>query len=179
MKLILVTLLALALTSIVTAECITEENRAVKNGVNFPNYCYSEETLVRNYCVNETVEQEYVECNCVNDICIEGTNETCTGDTCLVENNETKYCNSEWICDHWTECQNGMQTRACTDVNVCTEEYTKTEEQNCTPEPIPVGNTPDSTWLWIAVLVVIAVIVTGYFLMRKKEEPEKRNLTNS
>lgn len=175
-------LIFLALTGIVTAECVEQDNRVTKNGVSFPNYCQDENNLVKNYCSNDSIEQEYLNCNCViqngyaNDVCIEGTNDTCTGDTCSVnETNKTKYCNSEWICDDWNTCTEGKQTRICTDVNICTEEKTKTEEQDCTPVTPPV-TPPSSAWLWITIIVIIAVIVVGYFLMRKPQN-KKLNTT--
>lgn len=41
-------------------------------------------------------------------------------------------CEEKWVCDSWSDCQNGKQTRICSDVNSCPSEILKPiETKNC------------------------------------------------
>ena len=161
-----------------TQSCITLENKAVKNGVNFPNFCADENTLIKNYCTkDEKVEQEYFNCECKKDICIiEKINEIEKNQT---ENNQTEMeeCLVNWDCTEWTPCTKGKQTRTCNPV------YGKPTQGYCfdpdDSKPSENQTCPDesSVWIWITVIVIIAVIVVGYFLLRKK--PENKKLTTA
>ena len=43
-------------------------------------------------------------------------------------------CTESWVCGDWTECNNGMMTRTCTDANKCGGQVNKPNTiQNCTP----------------------------------------------
>jgi hypothetical protein len=51
-------------------------------------------------------------------------------------------CTMAWSCSGWSACENGTQTRTCTDLNQCaSDEGRPTETQTCatTPEEPPVG----------------------------------------
>ncbi|MEO0249787.1 MAG: hypothetical protein ABIN58_09705 [candidate division WOR-3 bacterium] len=49
-------------------------------------------------------------------------------------------CTGNWYCNDWSECINGVQTRACMDSNNCTTTGNKPPtERQCAVEP-PVGN---------------------------------------
>ena len=47
-------------------------------------------------------------------------------------------CDEEWICEDWSECYDGLQTRDCIDLNECGTEFLKPETfQDCTPQDQP------------------------------------------
>jgi hypothetical protein len=65
-----------------------------------------------------------------------------------------KDCNESWECENWSECINGTQSRACTDLNSCrTEELKPNETQKCEePEELNISITfiePQEEWVEI------------------------------
>ena len=111
-------------------------------------------------------------------------------------------CQEDWICDDWSECENGMQERDCDDWNKCdTYEKTPNEKRACeeeeevgvgeelapiiAPPPVePEIETPSMisaaailSWVWIALgaLVLIAVlaeVIHGISIKRRMAPPK-------
>ena len=58
----------------------------------------------------------------------------CTGTTPPAE------CTEDWICTAWSSCENGVQSRICTDQNSCgTIENKPAETQSCVEGPPVTG----------------------------------------
>ncbi len=54
-------------------------------------------------------------------------------------------CNENWICEPWTECINGQQTRTCTDLNNCGSSVYKPDETRACVTEQTQGQQPEST----------------------------------
>ncbi len=158
------------------AVCITQENKAIKNGVDFPNFCVDENNLVENICENDTVIQKYVYCDvCSGTTCVTADdwiyyNQTNQTENQTVIENQTKVsCEDEWTCGNWEDCVDDKQTRVCTKINDCEKNDNKpVEEQACIVPVTPWYN----TWIGMVLMSVsvVIVIVGFYFLLREKEE---------
>jgi hypothetical protein len=67
------------------------------------------------YCGDGVCSGAEVCANCPKDCGV------CADNTGLTDNSNVSVntCTPDWQCDSWSECINGTQTRACTDVNAC------------------------------------------------------------
>jgi hypothetical protein len=64
-------------------------------------------------------------------------------------------CREDWVCQQWTECTEGSQTRLCFDNNECNTFFDKPlEVKSCGPPLFPVL---DSTMLTILIMTIIVV----------------------
>ena len=170
MKRLILVLVFLLAMGMVLAACVTEENKVTKNGVSFPNYCQDESNLVKNYCLNDSVEQDVMGCDCQDDICgsVPVENQT------VVENqsvNETVACEELWQCTEWSACDGLRRERTCADLNSCNNlEGKPSEVQGCLLPVIPWYN----TWKGVVLILVLVAgaVIGGYFLLKKKEEVE-------
>ena len=69
---------------------------------------------------------------------------------------ETESCQVRWLCEDWSECIDGQQTRVCEDVNSCGTEYGKPLMiQPCGEEEAEVTGTTEAS---------AAVPISGFFL---------------
>lgn len=109
---------------------------------------------------------------------------------------EGEECVEDWICDVWSECSAGQQTRDCVDQNACGTELLKPAEVKACeevvvvvetppeilappplpPEPVKLVKKPEpesSLWLWIllvfVILLIVAVSVFAFFYFFRKE----------
>ncbi len=67
------------------------------------------------------------------------------------QNEQSQTCVENWICGDWTSCQNGIQTRTCTDSNNCGTQNNKPPvSQTCEEETDTCGdghcNFPEENW---------------------------------
>lgn len=98
-------------------------------------------------------------------------------------------CESEWSCTEWNDCDNGLQTRNCVDLNSCSDQTTETREcygncndgiKNNDEVDVDCGNSckPCGRYgtgdiakdLAIPVLVVLGILFIISYVMRKKSE---------
>jgi hypothetical protein len=62
------------------------------------------------------------------------------GCTAARNSTETPTCEENWVCDGWTTCSNGLQTRICTDSNSCETTLNQpVTSQSCTKETAPAN----------------------------------------
>lgn len=112
-------------------------------------------------------------------------------------------CEEDWECTDWSECTEGTQTRACTDVNECeTEEGKPSESQTCIV-PVPevnlgeqvgqettsneetqptvisqltgavVGTFKDAQGAFLGIALVSLLIAGAWFVSKKKSKKEE------
>ena len=82
------------------------------------------------------------------------------------------FSSSVWKCSDWTECDDGIQTRSCTDLNDFENNYNKPMEiRGCEVSSLTLNNLEDSSngfnwifWLLIAVAVILLVIIITLIL---------------
>lgn len=54
------------------------------------------------------------------------------GGSVVTISSNSDYCAENWQCSEWSKCENGIQTRTCTDLSQCgTTENKPSEEQQC------------------------------------------------
>jgi hypothetical protein len=145
--------------------CGDEECEFFEDCSNCPEDCLGEGEV----CCDE----EVISGNCcVDDDC--GSGYTCTANTCeqvtggVVTEPE---CVKEWICDDWSECVDGTQTRICVDIKDCgTVEEIPELEQECEVEsPITGLFTFITSPTGYASMLILGLFLLMLFLsMRKK-----------
>lgn len=81
----------------------------------------------RKHCVNGN----FTECQITHYYCdfnCDGTNDTCSDDTC----SSPCVCVEDWTCEAWSTCSGETQARTCTDENECgTDEYKPSLTKSC------------------------------------------------
>ena len=167
-------------------------NIAVEVKACFPNWTCNTWSLCENYlqtrkcadennCNNET--DKPTESQSCSMLCTPNWNCTkwseCVGETqirsCVDFNNcgnnsekpeETKQCitcTPNWTCTKWSECADSAQTRICTDSNNCGIEQGKpTETKTYALES-------DFSWLFIAIVIVVIIMIIGNVILIKRE----------
>jgi hypothetical protein len=104
----------------------------------------------------------------------------------------TQQCQERWTCTDWSACENGEQTRTCTEINNCgTDLYRPFESQPCTKqqtEEVSKSQTGGlgptafflalSTTEWAATLVVaiVIVLIIIFFLRRRSRKQVKKTV---
>ena len=145
---------------------ILEEGEGCDMGVSNGNVCDNSQNDCE-YCSNscqlitlEYEEEENQEPNVIQYI--------------IKENNPREvdfnlFCQPNWDCSGWGECDKGIMTRVCKDTNKCAGDYNKpAEETACVPgisEKALVGEPDDNFLLGLFGLVSIVLIVVLVFLM--------------
>jgi hypothetical protein len=87
--------------------------------------------------------------------------------------NITEPCESSWICELWGECEDGRQTRTCTDENNC--RAARVEEQTCEEFPFPGISRKRFTFLlWILVLALLVILILLILMIKLREKKKHR-----
>ena len=91
-------------------------------------------------------------------------------------------CIEDWVCSEWSECTEGIQTRACTDQNECDAGEdpgeAALETRICEPEE-PEGDGSEggpptglfldpSSWLGLLLLLIVLIIGAGAYMLSRK-----------
>jgi len=101
-------------------------------------------------------------------------NEECRNGICV----EKPACMPSWSCTDWSECQESMQYRTCTDLNNCGTEQGKPDEQQACEMPkeeIPIKQCGIPIELIIlALLALIGLIVYLIILLRAKKTANEK-----
>lgn len=101
---------------------------------------------------------------------------------------ESGSCTERWLCTDWSSCSDGLQTRACEDVNTCgTEQNKPLESQPCstigagaagisTEVPLLTAfaiGSPETTAAGALILVLIILALIIWFWKKKKSKSSK------
>ena len=84
-------------------------------------------------------------------------------------NHFVQFCDTNWVCSGWSECNDGVMTRNCVDKNNCDTEYNRPYEQtDCKvlSNVYTEKNNTGSFWVVIGVVVfvVLLVILITFFI---------------
>jgi hypothetical protein len=106
------------------------------------------------------------------------------GTTTTETEEETESCQVRWLCEDWSECIDGEQTRVCEDVNNCGTEYGKPLMiQPCGEEEAEVTGTAEASvagptgfflgltsteWLIGIIIGIIVAVIIVFLLTRKR-----------
>jgi hypothetical protein len=119
------------------------------------------------------------------------TGTTGTTGTTTQQNQTTNECQEKWTCTDWSTCQEGVQTRTCTDANKCgTDLYKPFESQPCgvkeeaqeqtqTPTSLlPTGfflglSTMD--WATGIIIGIVAALIVIFLIMRNKHSVRNKH----
>jgi len=119
-------------------------------------------------------------------VILTGTNGTTTNGT-----QQEQTCHERWLCSDWSACENGIQTRTCTDQNECgtnnNEPFTSqpcstvevnTSEQNVQNSPLlPTGfflSLTTMEWATGIIIGIAAALIVIFLMVRKKHGTPNR-----
>lgn len=113
------------------------------------------------YCGDGIVNQITEECDgtsdCTSDCKIKNTDEKTKSHGNIVEYFE---CAPNWECSGWSECDNGIMTRKCTDKNFCDYSYNKPIESSiCTIKQTKIEEGNKTIFLFIAGVVLLVILL--------------------
>jgi hypothetical protein len=75
-------------------------------------------------------------------------------------NNFVQFCDSNWKCSGWSECNNGIMTRSCKDTNNCGLQYNKpTVETGCELEKVLIEPEKGINYLFIFLGIGFALLI--------------------
>jgi len=85
---------------------------------------------------------------------------------------EEDICRERWVCDTWSDCVDGFQTRSCTEVNECgTDTYKPHEVQPCI-DAVEQGITGLFFTMPMAIILgVLALLGTGITIILRMKKP--------
>lgn len=94
--------------------------------------------------------------------CIEGENQykgdinECDPNKLIDLTTERDCCVEQWQCSSWSSCDNGEQTRTCSDVYNCDTEFTKPDTtRTCEKPSLILG----LWWLWLLIVLIGVLVV--------------------